>query len=133
MVRLPRILYVASAALAVVVAGCEIEATVRVVDAVRPRLVVTFDRGKPACVQGLTVAAAGQQRPIWAIRRVDLRTDAWCMDKFDYGITPGGYETAVAPLPLVPGQRYEISATGTGWHATTPLVHSPGDRRGGAR
>ena len=104
--------------LAGVLAGCQLEADVEVVQrGTTPQFVVTYDNGKVACTQGLTVTLGpeGSRNDIWAVRRKD---DAPCTDRFDYGRVPPGYEVVVPPRPLSSGQSYSVYANGSGWQAS---------------
>lgn len=106
-----------------VLVGCQMDAAVEVVGrGAGATLAVTYDGGKPACVQGLTVTelADGGRRDVWAVRRRD-GAGGRCADRFRFGATPPGYETVVAPRAPATGRRYEVSATGVGWSATAPL------------
>lgn len=105
-------------------AGCQFEASIEVVpNGGRPDFVITYDQGKAACVKGLTVTAlAGDQRTdVWAIRRRDGAAEAVCKGRFTYGLAPSGYEAVIEARPLRIASPYEVSATGTGWSASTPL------------
>lgn len=106
-------------------AACQLEASIQVVEhGAMPDFVVTYDRGKAACVKGLTVTAlTGDRRSdVWAIRRVDGAADAFCRDRFTYGVVPAGYEAVVQMQPLQRDRPYDVAATGTGWSASEPLT-----------
>ena len=108
----------------VALAGCEMEATVKVVDDGRaPRFDITYDRGKTACVKGLTVTDVTSQtrRDVWAVRQVDALNKPLCTGTVKFGVVPPGYEVAVRGGVLAPGRRYEVSASGVGWHANAPV------------
>lgn len=110
---------------AVALSGCQLDAEVRVADdGLRPSFVVTYDGGKSACVQGLTVTdlTGGTRRNVWAIRRLNARDAASCVDTVSFGATPPGYEVAVAGTRLVAGRTYEVSASEAGWQARAPLA-----------
>lgn len=112
-------------AVALLVAGCELEATIKVVgEGSQPRFEVTYDRGKTACVQGLTVTdlTGGTRRDVWAIRQIDAGKSASCTANIGFGVTPANYEVVVPAGRLVPGRDYEVSASGIGWHAKAPVV-----------
>lgn len=105
-------------------AGCEIEATIKVAGTgLKPRFDVTYDRGKTACIQGLTVTdvTSDTRRGVWAVRQVDARNKSLCTGTMAFGVVPPGYEVAVQGGVLVPERRYEVSATGVGWHAKAPV------------
>lgn len=106
-------------------AACQLEASIQVVEhGATPDFVVTYDRGKAACVKGLTVSALDGDRrsDVWAIRRVDGAADALCRDRVIYGVVPAGYEAVVPAQPLRRARSYEVAATGTGWSATQSLA-----------
>lgn len=108
----------------VTLAGCELEARITVADGPPRRFDVTYDRGKTACVRGLTVfdLTGGTRREVWAIRRLDTSETAPCSGNVSFGVTPPNYEVVVRPAALVPGRIYEVSANGVGWHARAPVV-----------
>ena len=109
---------------ALALAGCQLEATVRVIgEPARPVFLVTYDQGKPACVDGLGVDdvtggdGRGQRHHVFTVVRRSSRDVASCTDWVAYGVAPAGYEVSDAPRPLVSGRLYEVSASGAGWHA----------------
>lgn len=120
-----RIRPVAGLLVVALLAGCEMEATVKVVgDGPLPRFDVTYDRGKMACVQGLNVTdlTGGTRRKVWAIRQIDAKTGASCAANISFGVTPANYEVVVPAGRLAPGRTYEVNASGIGWHAKAPVV-----------
>lgn len=89
-----------------------------------PTFVVTYDRGKKACVKGLTVTAVarGVRKEMWAVRRAYRAPDALCADHLTYGITPAGYEKVVWTGPLNHAANYEVAAMGVGWNTSKPFA-----------
>lgn len=119
MKRLPVLVVLAA------LAGCEMDAEITVSGpASQPRFDVTYDGGKRACIQGLTVTDVGgtARRDVWAIRRLDRRDMARCVTSVTFGQVPAGYEAALALRKTVPGAPYEVSASGAGWHAKAPFA-----------
>lgn len=107
------------------VAGCRPEAHIDIAaNGATPEFVVSYDRGKKACVWGLTVTdlVEGKRRDVWAVRRIYRAPESLCRHRFTYGVTPVGYELLVKPEPLRRARAYEVSSTGGGWGATEPLT-----------
>lgn len=98
------------------------ESSITIVEnGLKPEFVVTYDNGKKACVQGLTVTAVedGKREDVWALRQSDK---GGCADRLAYGTAPAGYETVVTARPLSPQRSYEVYASGPGWGTTKPLT-----------
>jgi hypothetical protein len=115
--RLPALLLVS----ALMLGSCQFEAVIEIVQNGRtPDFVVRYDKGRRACVEGLTVTrlSDGRRQNVWAVRRGDAATDASCADRFTYPVVPAGYALVVRQVPLEPGDPYEVHATGVGWTAT---------------
>lgn len=106
---------------AAMLVGCQIEATISVANGPQPRFDVTYDRGKPACVQGLTVGDVtdGTRRDIWAVRRLDRQDAARCVTMLRFGVVPPGYEAYIGGGSIIVGHQYEARASGSGWQAKT--------------
>lgn len=106
--------------------GCEFGSTITVEgDGTQPRFVVTYDHGKPACVDELTVGEAregGVGRQVSAVGRDYQSGKDTCRDKIDYGRVPPRYQAAAGFVPLRPGVGYVVSANGAGWHTSTAFT-----------
>lgn len=108
------------ALVALLLASCNIEGSVAVTgDPMRPIFVATFDQGKAACIDSISVSLAGETSPkyVWGVRRLDRSNDRSCVDRIAFGIVPTGYEVSFPLAPLAKGQAYDVSAQGVSWSA----------------
>lgn len=97
-------------------------------DPARPEFVATYDRGKTACIDSISVArGTGTARTtVWGVRRIDRTTPASCVDRIRFGTVPRGYESSFPLRSVNPGQAYEVNASGVSWSAAAVWTAAAG-------
>jgi len=108
-------------------AACVQGATVTV-DQSGGKVTASAVRGdKPACVDDLDVVEArdgvGDPAPVaWHIVTADADL---CVSRFTLGEMPAGFDQDAPLVPLVPGRRYRVELSGTGFMGATSFTAGP--------
>lgn len=97
---------------ALLLAGCGPNVTLGVGDG-DPPVFTLSEPGEQPCVRALGVHRIAGGQLAW---RIGQTAPAACAARIRYGVLPPGYQQIGPARPLVPGARYRVTITGSGFN-----------------